>query len=745
MVVLLLAAGGALVGLAVHGAVGAAIGAVIAALGGVAAGYVPGFRDRAERRHAELRQAAAQQAAAQAGLKAASEPQLEEPSSVPSLLLRPEVGVVGFTGRLAELAELRAWCELGRPRSVLVLVGDGGVGKTRLALMVAAEWEGAGRTAVMLAAGQESEALARARDVTSGPVLLVVDYAETRAGLGDLLRAALDDPGPLRILLIARSLGEWWDRLCEESAPAIAQLLSQAEPVPLKAPIDNNSDQDLASSAIPHFAAKLGVTAPAGVVFELPSRRVPVLVLHAAALVAVLRSMTSPPGSPRVAVSTGVLGELLEHEARYWRRTARSFGLTADGQVLKAAVAASILLGAGSLAEAAAAVGRIPDLAGASAGDLRQWARWLYQLYPGGQAGRLGSVQPDLLAEYHAVTRLAADPALADATLVGLTTDQADQALTVLARAWALRDEAGPVIERALRADLAGLAIPAANVAIQTSAQVGTLLAAALSDAPATLGDLIKIAEALPYPSVAVALAGLAAVQRIRRELPPGTDKQTSARWAYHCGMLLYQAGRLADALPPTEEAIAIYRELAAARPDCYRPDLAGSLNNLGIRFSELGRPADGLAPAMDAVETCRELAVAMPDRYRPDLAAALDNLGVLISELGRPADALPAAEESVAIYRELATASPDRYLPHLAAALNHIGVCLSEPGRPADALPPAQEAVTIRRELAIAMPDRYRPGLASSLNNLGEILAALGRPSDAAAVRTEASACSPP
>ena len=37
---------------------------------------------------------------------------------------------------------------------------------------------------------------------------------------------------------------------------------------------------------------------------------------------------------------------------------------------------------------------------------------------------------------------------------------------------------------------------------------------------------------------------------------------------------------------------MALRRELAAASPDRYRPDLARSLDNLGVRFSELGRPA---------------------------------------------------------------------------------------------------------------------------------------------------------
>ena len=71
-----------------------------------------------------------------------------------------------------------------------------------------------------------------------------------------------------------------------------------------------------------------------------------------------------------------MLGELLEHEARWWRRTAATAGLTRDGPVLKAVVAALIVRGAGDTEEAAEAAGRVPDLDGAAAGELRRWGRW---------------------------------------------------------------------------------------------------------------------------------------------------------------------------------------------------------------------------------------------------------------------------------------------------------------------------------------------------------------------------------
>jgi hypothetical protein len=83
----------------------------------------------------------------------------------------------------------------------------------------------------------------------------VVDHAESRAGLGLMLRAVLNDPGRLRVLLPARSLGEWWDRLIEESEPTVGRLLTAAEPIELAEPITlAESDADLVAAAVPYFA-----------------------------------------------------------------------------------------------------------------------------------------------------------------------------------------------------------------------------------------------------------------------------------------------------------------------------------------------------------------------------------------------------------------------------------------------------------------------------------------------------------
>ena len=186
--------------------------------------------------------------------------------------------------------------------------------------------------------------------------------------------------------------------------------------------------------------------------------------------------------------------------------------------------------------------------------------------------------------------------------------------------------------------------------------------------------------------------------------------------------------GRQADALPPAEEALRLYRELAAANP-AFLPELASALNNLGTRYSEAGRQADALPPAEEAVQLRRELAKTNP-AYLPNLAMALTNLGTRYSRVGRQADALPPGEEAVGLYRELAAANP-AFLPDLAMALTNLGARYGEVGRWADALPPTEEAVQLRRELAAANPASL-PDLAGALNNLGVFYSEVGRQADA-------------
>src|SRR5438034_873004 len=77
---------------------------------------------------------------------------------------------------------------------------------------------------------------------------------------------------------------------------------------------------------------------------------------------------------------------------------------------------------------------------------------------------------------------------------------------------------------------------------------------------------------------------------------------------------------------------------------------LTGSLNNLGTGLSGLGRREEALAAAQEAVAICRRLAAARPDAFLPDLAMSLNNLGAGLGNLGRRDEAVATAQEAVDI-----------------------------------------------------------------------------------------------
>jgi tetratricopeptide (TPR) repeat protein len=675
--------------------------------------------------------------------------------------------------------KLRVWCDAAPSIDVRLLVGEGGSGKTRLAIELVrrvrhAGWQ-AGFLSDLPAMGAEIEPQheesyrEKARRLLRGrgPRLVVVDYAETHPSWVALLlqmiaeARATHSGAPVRVLLVARNAQDWWQSVGRRR-PSVADLQRSIDIQLLESIQPSGAVRDsIFWQAVQEFGRILGKQAMAaspqlgGPEFDR------VLYVQMAAL-----AFTE---GKSVRGRRELLDATLEHEARFWARAIERHDVVQERRPLlrmipKAAATLTLIQGALDeaeafefLARAATPIGPKDEVVALTV--LIAVLRSLYAAEDRADgAGRfLSAVEPDLLGEHLIASVLAddeRDPKFGKPPrgLLEMLFPEPDDrklgpAFTVLGRAAAedprherwIDSLLAPHVEpRAYVATLAALAVGRRTA----HSPMGRIIAARLQGRSSP--DLARALEdLLPRPSVSMRELAAWIVLQLLASMGPTSDGESElserARNLNNQSVTLSELGRREDALKAAEEAVAVYRRLAQLWPDAYEPYLAGSLKNLGKMLSELGRREEAREAAEEAVAVHRRLAQLWPDAFEPDLASSLNNLGTMLSELGRREDALKAAAEAVAIRRRLAQSRPDEFEPDLASSLNNLGNRLSELGRREEALKVAEEAVAVHRRLAQTRPDAYEPGLASSLNNLGNRLSEFGRWEEALAAAEEA------
>ncbi|MFE2916734.1 tetratricopeptide repeat protein [Kitasatospora indigofera] len=679
----------------------------------------------------------------------------------PAALLEAGRQTVPFHGRDELLAELKAWC--GRDGfGAWLLHGPGGQGKTRLAHHLGRELAARGWTVLWPRAGARPDQLLEVRRAAKS-LLVVLDYAETRPEqLGALVDAAAEHPGtsPFKLLLLARTAGDWWQQARTASRQA-EELLTTARTHRLT-PLEDDPDRraghyrDAAhalATALPTLPGLAGHDWAAAVAAVRPPRQLVrdaaygnALTLHMTALADLLDTARTEPAERTEDENVqDVEDRLLGHENRYWQGSATALGITPglSMDTLRTALAAAHLTGAADREHADLLWRRLPSLADQPRDRRNQVTAWLATLYPqavtvpGGQPW--GALQPDRLAERHAGRVLDADHHLADRLLDGADDTQAEQLLTVYSRA-----AAHPVFADRLDTHLTGLCVSqhrklAAHI-VTTATRTDhpqpltTALDTITAHPTTTLDTLTALYDRFPRTSHRLATTAVHLTRtltdryRTLAEDDPDTHLPHLTTSLNNLSLHLGEVGRREEGLTAAEEAVAIRRTLAKANPDTHLPSLTSSLNNLAIRLVEVGRREEGLTAIEEAVAIRRSLAEANPDTHLPDLAMFLNNLSVCLGEVGRREEGLTAAEEAVAIRRSLAEADPDTHLPELAQALNNLAIRLGEVGRRGEGLTAVEEAVAIRRTLAEANPDTHLPELAMSLNNLSVDLGEVGR-----------------
>jgi tetratricopeptide (TPR) repeat protein len=719
------------------GPVRAAGGTVGGVLGLIAAAWIDKTRQRQEGR-----------AAALADRDRVLNPIVSDPgqdTSVLGMLLPTRKGAAPFRGRTADLAWLGKWCDDLDENPAVMVTGPAGVGKTRLVAQFALDRVGSW-AAGWLRAGCGSSALAAVRG-SGEPALIVVDDADQRPDLAALLDGLAASPAGslVRVVLITRNADfreQMASRLQERNQWILAEGNIRVRPI---GPFGSADDHRRWFSEAVRAYAVARHTPPPDLPPAISGREItqatdePILTLQAQALLVVLDSERGHPLRLRTQTLPfdQVAAALLAHEQRRWREAAAQpqWGLTdLTAAVQDRAVAALLLAGAGDESHAAAALRWVPDLADASEERLAKIARWAFYLYPPDPAGAI-QIRPDMLAEWFLVTQLTRTPELSG-HLSHLTRTQTHTLLITLARASDHMPSAPRLYRDVIAADVAALLI--AGVAAALTAQAGqplldAVLASLVSKARWTADELTELdrqrpADLLPRTSEAI---GAAQVQLLRES---GTAEDLARALRSH-GLSLRFLGRYQEALAVDDEALGLYRDLAAASPTHQR-GLAATLLSYGVSLRFLGRYQEALAAFDEALGLLRDLTAANP-AHQPGLALTLQSRGVSLRLLGRYQEALAAFDEALGLYRDLTAANP-AHQPDLAATLQSRAVSLRHLGRYQEALAAFDEALGLLRDLTAANPT-HQPGLAATLQSRAVSLRLLERYQEALAVDDEA------
>ena len=197
-------------------------------------------------------------------------------------------------------------------------------------------------------------------------------------------------------------------------------------------------------------------------------------------------------------------------------------------------------------------------------------------------------------------------------------------------------------------------------------------------------------------------------------------------------GYLQFKMNELEDAKLSYREGAKIYRILAKSNPHKHLPDVAKTVNDIGVMQYNINELEDAVLSYKEAMEIYRILAKSNPQEYLLYIALTFNNIGGVQSRMKESENAMLSYKEAERIFRELAESNPQKYLPNVANILDNIGILQSETNRLDDAKLSFQEIIEIYRNLNEFNPQTYLREIAIALNNLGNLQSEMNELEDA-------------
>ena len=222
--------------------------------------------------------------------------------------------------------------------------------------------------------------------------------------------------------------------------------------------------------------------------------------------------------------------------------------------------------------------------------------------------------------------------------------------------------------------------------------------------------------------------------KRAAAKTNPSTYEPDVARTLNSLGVIYYVEEDFIRADSAYQEALEIYKRLGKMDSLTYESAMARTLGNVGNLYATkntgtLNTDKNDIAKAESAyqksLDILRRLAKTDPSTYEPDAARILLDLGMLYNDKNELNRAELAYQEVLKIFSRLAKTNPSAYEPDLAKTLSSLAGLYANKNELIQSETAYRKALEIDKRLATTNPSTYEPQLAEILRHMGALYSA--------------------